>query len=167
MPTWALTLPWRWIGGGLIALAIVAAIWSHFAGDARTRDKLEERTAERDKLVQQSSTVLVAIRHASENPGLSWENAAGQVVALGEDHKQLKKSVDQQNQRIDDMAREAVRLKAEADEWQRIADRAEAQRRSALRRLSDMEITPGTRDDCLQLLREAEEALDLAREAGL
>ena len=31
----------------------------------------------------------------------------------------------------------------------------------------DMTITPGTREDCMTLLREAEEALDLVREAGL
>ena len=86
------------------------------------------------------------------------------------DHDQdgsLRAELDNQSQAIDDMAREAVRLRKKADEMKVIAAKAQAQRQAALRQLSDMSITPGTRDDCLALLKEANEALDIAREAGL
>ena len=120
-----------------------------------------------ETLVEEAGAVLAATRVAADNDRLKWEGAAGQIVALGEDHRAAKAAIAEQNLAIDEMAREAVRLRKKADELQAIANRAEAQRRAALRRLSDMTITPGTREDCMTLLREAEEALDLVREAGL
>lgn len=120
-----------------------------------------------EALTEQAGTVLLATREASDNPELKWEQAAGQIVALGESNRALKVAITQQNQAIDDMAREAVRLRAKAAELKAIADKAQAQRQVALTKLSDMAITPGTRSDCLVLLREAEDALDLVREAGL
>ncbi len=70
-----------------------------------------------------------------------------------------------QNEAIDDLARREVAAKAEAKRLTEIARKAEAQRASAMRRLSDMSLTPGTRQDCVQLVREAEEALDIAYRA--
>jgi len=115
----------------------------------------------------QANSVLAAARVAADNPRLTWGGVAGQVYALGDDRRALTAAIAAQNVAIDDMAREAVRLRAGAAELKRIADLARAQRQSALDRLADMAITPGTRDDCEQLLREAEEALDLVYEAGL
>lgn len=120
-----------------------------------------------EELTQEAATVVLAIRQASENEEVTWQTASGQVIAMGESNRSLKAAVARQNQTIDDMAKEAVRLKAKAADLKKIADRAEAQRQSALRRLSDMSITPGTREDCMVLLKEAEEALNLVREAGL
>jgi hypothetical protein len=117
-------------------------------------------------LAEQAQTVVLAVREASGNDAVTWDTARGQVVALGISNRSLKGAIAEQNASIDAWAREAAARKAEAAEWKRIADKAEAQRRSALRRLSDMAITPGTRDDCMTLLQEAEAALDLAREAG-
>ena len=151
---------YAYIAAGLLLLAIVAGVVLHFKADARTRDKLATLEA-------QAKDVLVATREASSNPKLSWEGVAGQVTALGESNRTLRVSIGTQNDRIDQLAREAVAARAKAAELKKIADRAEAQRASALKRLSDMGATPGTRDDCLTLLREAEEALDLVREAGL
>lgn len=118
-------------------------------------------------LTEQAAGVLTATRHASGNPKLKWEGAAGQIVALGEDHRNLLETLNSQNLQIDEMAREAVRLRARSSELRHIADRAQAQRAAALKRLSDMATTPGTREDCMTLLREAEDALDLIYEAGL
>ncbi|MDZ4307543.1 hypothetical protein [Allopontixanthobacter sp.] len=120
-----------------------------------------------DVLSQQAGTVLVALRLASDNPELEWTGAAGQAQALGDSKRDLEAAIEVQNRRVDELAREAVRLQAKAAELQLIADQAKAQRRAALARLSDLSITPGTREDCTILLREAEDALDLIYEAGL
>lgn len=120
-----------------------------------------------DALGRQAGTVLVALREASDNPDVRWDDAPLQIAALGASNRNLKEAIAIQNDRVDRMAAEAVRLRARADELHAIAERAQAQRKAALARLSDMAITPGTRADCETLLREAEDALDLVREAGL
>lgn len=112
------------------------------------------------------SAVSVALSDATGAP-VKWQEAPAQITALGDSVRDLKASVTRQNKAIDDMAREAVRLKAEAAELRRIAEKAKAQRAAALAKLSDMAITPGTRADCEMLLAEANAALDLVREAGL
>lgn len=155
-----LGLPWKLIGIALAALALVSAVALHFRGDARTR-------AERDGLLVWQSDVVDATREAADNPKLTPDGTAGQIIALGMSNDLLKASIDAQNQRIDELAADAVRLKARAADLKKIADKAEAQRQSALRRLSDMALEPGTRDDCMMLLREAETALDIVKEAGL
>lgn len=151
-------------GGSLLLLALIVGLtlrgtyWKHDA------TRWHERF---DTLRGEAGVVLHATRAAADNPKLDWPQVAGQVVALGESNARLKDSITVQNRAIDDLAAEAVRLRAHAAELRRIADKAEAQRASALKRLSDLSITPGTREDCLQLLREAEEALDIAYKAGL
>ena len=152
------TLPWKLIGAGLAALALIAIVWAHFASDSRTR-------ADLTKLKEQAGAVLFATREAADNPDLSWQDTAGQIVAMGESNRSLKGEIAATNLRIDEMARQAVAAKAHAAEMVKIAAKAKAQRAAALRQLSDMAATPGTRDDCLALLQEAEEALDLVHEA--
>lgn len=120
-----------------------------------------------ETLTAQAAGVLVALRSASDNSELTWAGAGGQALALGDSNRTLKVAIAEQNATIDDMAREAVRLRARADELKALADRARAQRAAALKELGNMAATPGTRDDCLTLLREAEDALDLIYEAGL
>lgn len=150
---------------GLIGLGLLfAALWGTAFYFKVDRDRIQSKF---DALTQQAATVLVALRTATDNPKADWENAAGQIVALGQSNRDLKQTLSDQNMRIDDMAREAVRLRARGAQLKEIADRAEAQRRAALNRLSDIAITPGTRTDCMALLREAEDALDLVKEAGL
>lgn len=147
-------LPWKLIGAALAALALIAVIWSHFASDARTRRDLA-------KLTEEAGAVLFATQQAADNPDLTWTDTAGQIVALGESNRALKGEIAATNLRIDEMARQAVAAKAHAAEMVKIANKAKAQRAAALRQLSDMAATPGSRDDCMALLREAEEALDL------
>lgn len=145
---------------GLVFLLVLA--WGLRVDHLRAdwKDRFEGLTLE-------AASVLGSTRRASDNPELEWKDAAQQIDLLGEDHRAAKQAISEQNQAIDDMAREAVRLRKRADELQRIADQAAAQRREALRRLSDMTLTPGTRADCETLLAEAEEALNLVRDAGL
>ena len=116
-------------------------------------------------LHDQAVLVLGAIQTATGHPA-KWATAPGQIVALGETVRSQRVAIEDTNRRIDEMAREAVRLRAQADQLQEIARRAEAQRQAALRRLGDMAATPGTRSDCMTLLREAEDALDIVREAS-
>lgn len=147
---------------GVAALLIAAGIGIkvHLSADQRTEAQLET-------LTDQAAIVVLAVREAADDPEATWETVPGQVTALGENNRRLKDGITLQNARVDEMAREAVRLKAEAAELQAIADRARAQRKAALDRLGDMAATPGTREDCMTLLQEAEAALDLVREAGL
>lgn len=159
IPLPAISLKAAWRIGLLVILALLIA-W------ALRLDHLRAGWKERfGVLTDQAGQVVLALEHAT-GEAAEWETAPGQVVALGDAVRQRDEAIRVNNQRIDDMAAEAVRLRAKAAELKAIADRAEAQRRSALKRLSDMAITPGTRADCLTLLQEAETALNLVREAG-
>lgn len=145
---------------GSVSLALLVAVgglylWGHHWKAVAARWSTE------------AGQIVIALRTASGNPKADWQTAPGQIVALGEANRSLKIAIDDSNSRLDLMAQEAVRLRARSEELQEIARRAEAQRRAAYARLSDMAITPGTRSDCMQLLREAESALDVVREAGL
>lgn len=150
---------WKPIGATLAALVILWSIFSHFADDRATRAALETLRSE-------AGTVVIKLQEASGNPKVEWSTAAGQITALGESNRSLSQSIAIQNERLDDMARQAVRARAKAVELKAIADRAEAQKASALKRLSALSVTPGTRADCMQLLREADEALNLVRSAS-
>lgn len=136
----------------LLACAFLWNRWDHWKAVA-------------DKLAEQAGRVVFALEQASGEE-VDWKTAPGRIVVLGESNRLLKDSIAVQNRAIDDMAREAVRLRARAAELKLIADKAQAPRRAALTRLSDMTITPGTRADCMTLLREADEALNLVRKAG-
>lgn len=153
-------LPWRYIGAAVGVIALLWAVVSHFDNDRDTREAL---AALRDE----AETVVLAVQAASGNDDVEWHTVPGQVIAMGESNRAMKIKLTAQSQAIDEMAREAVRLKAKAAELKRIADKAQAQRKAALERLSDMAITPGTRSDMVVLLREAEAALDTVAEAGL
>lgn len=149
-----LTRHWKLIGIGLLTVALTIAIvrGNHWRDIAH-------------RWQSEAQTVVIALREASGNNKVAWDTAAGQIVAMGESAKAKDAAIALQNERIDDLARRAVQARARADELRRIADRAEAQKASALRRLSSMAATPGTRDDCMTLIREADEALNLVREA--
>lgn len=123
--------------------------------------------ADLEALRKEAGTVVVALKEASDNQTVTWATAPGQIIALGESVHSLKASIAEQNATIDEMAKQAVALKAKAADLKKIADKAQAQRQAALTRLSDMAITPGTRSDCMVLLKEAEDALDTVRSAGL
>jgi len=148
------------IAGGLVLLGLLT--WGLRLDDLRGRYK-----AGLEQLAAEATGVLAATRVASSNPELNWESVPGQVIALGEDRRDLEASVARLNRTVLEMAEDAVRLRAEAAERTRIAERARAQRDAAYKRLGDLSITPATRTDCMQLLREAEEAIDLLRQAAV
>lgn len=120
-----------------------------------------------DHLAKQAGQVIIALRLATDNPKADWETAPGQIYALGDSNRRLKGEIANTNRALDDMAAEAVRLRKRAEDLQEIARKAEAQRRAAYARLSNMAATPGQRSDCMMLIREAEEALNIVKEAGL
>jgi len=146
---------WKHIAAALAVLAVVSAVILHFRTDGRVRDKLAEAVA-------WQATVIDATRKASDNPKVNRATTPGQIVAMGESLRDLKESVALQNEAIDELARREVAARAEAKRLTEIARKAEAQRASALRRLSDLSLTPGTRQDCVQLVQEAEDALNIA-----
>jgi len=149
---------WKLIAAVVCVLGIALSVTMHFRNDAKVRAELSD-------LKDSAQTVVLAVQAASGNNDVTWKTAPGQIIALGESNRRLKDSIAVQNASIDEMAREAVRLRKHASEMQAIAAKARAQRASALARLSDMAVTPGTRADCLQLLAEAEAALDIAHGA--
>jgi hypothetical protein len=149
-----------WIGAGLLVLAVIFAVSQHFSRDDEMRDKIT-------RYEQWGGQVIVATREASGNEDMGAKQVVGQIVALGNSNRSLKVALDNQTEAVNKLAQEAVRLRAEASELRKIADRAKAQRQAALDRLSDLSITPGTREDCLTLLSEANEALDLIYSSGV
>lgn len=153
----------RWGGGIGIALAL-AWLWLGWSGAERRLDALQKKY---DVLTEWSGNVIFATRTASDNPALGFDTTPGQIVALGSAHKALKFELAEQNRTIEQLARDAVAARAHAAELRKIADRAEMQRQTALKQLSDMALSPGSREDCLVLLSEAERALDIVYEAGL
>lgn len=146
------------------ALAIVALIGffvdRHFSEDKRIRD-------ENSVLVAWQGDTVEAVKEATGNRKSTAETAIGQIRAFGDSYRALRIELDSTNQTLVEMAQEAARLKAKAVELRKIADKAERQRAAAYKRLSDMALSPGDREDCMAMLRDAEEALDIAREAGL
>lgn len=150
---------WKLIGIAVILSALIAWGLRVDSLRAKYKDALAIMAA-------QAQVVVIKLREASDNSSVTWETAPGQIVALGNSNRTLKGEIVAQNATIAQWAREAADRKAEADEWRRIAAKAEAQRASALRTLGGMAVTPGTRDDCMTLIHEAEEALNLARENG-
>lgn len=146
---------WKWIAAALALLAVVTSVALHFRADRKVRDALA-------KLQDEAETVVLATQAASGNDGVRWDTTPGQIVAMGESLRSLKQSIAVQNEAIDELARREVAAKAEAKRLTEIARKAEAQRASALRRLSDLSLTPGTRQDCVQLVQEAEDALNIA-----
>lgn len=154
-PWWLRLALSRWLHYALLVLA-AWAIWQR-------GDMWKERF---ETLAHEAGVVLVAISQASDNPDVRWKSAAGQVLALGDSNRDLKQAIEVQNSTIAEMASEAVRLRAKAADMKQIADRARAQRASALRRLSDLSAPPPVRRDCELLVREANQALDMLRQEG-
>lgn len=148
---------WLKLGIPLLALFAIAGLWTW--GNGWKKDA-NEYLAEINAIVSVTKT-------SSGNNNVTRKNVKEQISALGDSNRILKISIDNQNAAIDQLAREAVEARAKSEELQKIADRALAQRRSAMSRLEEMTVTPGTRGDCEQLLSEANRALDIVYEAGL
>lgn len=154
--------PWK-IGGIAAGIALLLAVgWGTRVNHLRAG--WQDRWTILDG---QARGVLAATQSASDNPKLKWSGVTRQINELGGAISGLKRGIENQNRSIADMANEAVRLKAKASELREIANKAQAQRKVALARLDDMATTPGTRADCQALLKEADDALNVVRDAGL
>lgn len=116
---------------------------------------------DRNNWVDIATNMLTAIKHASDNEDVTFKSAPDQILAIGDSNRVLKISLDQQNAKINEMAKEAIRLKADQKRLEEIANKAIAQRKTALEQLNKKAITPGKIQDCKLLVQEAEEALDL------
>lgn len=120
-----------------------------------------------DKLASEAAKVVIAIKEASDNPGLKWADAAGQVEQIGMSRKAWKGTAQLQSARIDELGIETARLKALNADLRKKAEAQIAKRDKAIARLESSALTPGERSDCARQLREAEEALDLVYAEGL
>lgn len=120
-----------------------------------------------DALTEQASVVLTSARAASDNPRLSWRDAAAQIDLIGTSRREWKSTADLQSARIDALGAETARLKALSAEAQAKARAIIAKRDTAIARLSAMALTPGDRADCVAQLNAAEAALDLVYQEGL
>lgn len=147
--------------GVIIALGLLYTMWQS------AEDRSDGWEAKYDEAVGHLGQMLGALRIASGNQELQLEGATGQIYALGDSNRRIRIELDETNQTVLAMAEEAVALKARAEKLQQIAERAERERDQALSELRSEALTPGTRDNLVKLVEEAEAALDLVRETGL
>lgn len=148
-------LPWKWITLGVGVLALGASITAWYY---KTENK---------NLLAEIKTVVTAIQIASDNKKVTWKSAAQQILALGDSNRSLKISIEKQNKSISDMMHESIQLKKDKKELEALVAKAQAQRAAAVKDLATRAKTPGSREDCKLLIKEAEEALDLAFELGI
>lgn len=148
--------PWKIgtiVGGTTTVLASGIAWWCWDGWDSTLADLSD--------LQAKVTNIVTAVQISSDNKDITVDTAAGQIVLLGDSNKTLKVEIEKQNKKLDDMAAEAIRLKAKQKDLQEIADKARAQKEAALKKLSDLTIEPEIKRDCETLVKEADRALDL------
>lgn len=110
--------------------------------------------------------ITVALEHATGR-NLDPENAAKAAEGIGYD-LQAERTVRQtQTLKINELQTETERLAKLSDEWRVKALAAIAKRDDAIRKLAVMANDPGKREDCVEQLKEAQAALDLAYRSGI
>lgn len=97
-------LPWKLIGYGVGALALIALIAMVLGW-----------RAERNELRAWQAEVVSATREASDNPRLKAKDAAKQIRLLGTAIADLKAGVSRQNAAVNALATESERQKGEAE----------------------------------------------------
>jgi hypothetical protein len=143
---------------GIPAIVLIAIVWLW-----------NDRNGWKDKAngyLAELNSIVVVVRTASGNPEVTGDTVKEQISALGDSNRSLKISLDQQSLAVDEMAKEAIRLKAKNKELQEIANRARDQRSAAMNKLSEMTISPSEAQTCEELIDEANRALDLVYEQG-
>lgn len=142
---------WKWIGVGLVTLGLIASTFYY--------------KHEYNKYFGYATEMLVAAKQASQNQKLTYANAPAQILYIGDSNRQLRMSIDTQNQAIADMAAEAIRLKANQKELKQIVDQAIKQREVATKKLTQMINRPESeKKPYVDLCKDAEDALDLIYE---
>ncbi len=154
--------PWKPIAIGLAVAFVLMSAWGlrvdHLRGQAREQYAV---------LHLQADSVVAATQVAAENPTLKWSDVPQQIAGLGASYAALKGTVADQNSTIAGMKAEGDRLRAEGAQLRQEVAAAQAARASALDRLTQMANTPGDRQNCPAMLKQAESALDLVRDNGL
>lgn len=149
-------IPWRLIGG--IATALALAWLAH----SRAYWKTSYET-----LHAQAEAVVISIKTASGNDYVNWDIAAAQVLTLGDDKRKWQHTSETQSAEIQTLNDETQRLRAESEQMRKAVAAAQAKRASALKKLEDIKTTPAERKDCEAMLKEANDALDTAYQAGV
>ena len=153
--------------GAYIKIGVAIAFALLLAHDRRVDHLRGEWKAKHETLSAEAGAVLATIRTASNNPGLKWPEASGQVEAIAASRKEWKATSQLQSSRIDDLAMETARLKALSNQARTKAQIVIAKRETVIKRLESQILTPGQRMDCVSQLQEAEAALDLVYKEGL
>lgn len=148
---------------GIVTILIIVGL---FAWGVRV-DHLREGWKSRfDDLVDQSGKVLAAVRIASDNPKLKWQDTAAQVEALDASLTQWRGTARTQSDLIDTMGRDSERLRAENDALKVKVRELNQKRASLIAQLQQDALDPGDRADCWAQLRATEDALNLLYREG-
>lgn len=152
-----------------IALRILGSRWLHYALLSLAAwgawQRADHWKAKYDALHKEAGLIVAAIEQATGYRP-AWKEAPGAIVAMGQTVRSQRVEIEATNQRLDDMAREAIQRRANAVRKREIADKARASRRAAHAKLATMAATSSETQDCMSLLGEAETALNLLREAS-
>ena len=139
----------------------VALLWG-----VRLEHLRADHQARADALQDQAVAVVAAIRIATDNPKAGWKTAPAQIQAMGESLNELTDAIDHSNGRIEALATEGKRLRAEGDRLRKLADRALAERQGTIRQLDRLTAAPAESRTCEVALAETEKAFDLLYDGG-
>ncbi len=122
-------------------------------------------------LADEKRAVVVAVNRALPDADndidyvqrVTWDNAAEQIDQIGSARRSIRIELNNNNKRIDKMARELVAAKADRDRLRAIYKQAQAMRDAAAEKLSDMHLTPEEEANCLLADRTAREAQNIIR----
>jgi hypothetical protein len=98
-----LSLPWKLIGYGVGALALIGLLLT-----------INGWRVERNRLRAWQTEVVSATRTAADNPKLGKKDVAAQIKLLGQAITDLKAGIAKQNAAIDAMGKESARQQADA-----------------------------------------------------
>ena len=147
-----------------VAIALALAVAGFVAWAFRV-DHL--RAYWHDRYVTETGTVNASIANAIGNPDLKWKDVSQQVDRYAKGHAELQRQTIAANATINAMGAEAARLKRLNADMRAKADKAIAQRQTAIDRLARQALDPGERENCQQQIAAAQAALDLIYEEGL
>lgn len=154
--------PWKPLGIAMSVAFVLMTAWALRVDSLRAEARDQYAT-----LHLQADAVVAATQVAAENPTLKWADVPQQIAGMGAAYATLKGTVADQNSTLAGMKTEGDRLRAQGAQLQKEVAVAQAARASALDQLTQMANTPGDRQNCPTMLKQAESALDLVRDSGL
>lgn len=154
--------PWKW---GTIGLGIALALCAGWG--IRVNSLRGSWETKYTALDGQAQSVLMATQQATNNPDLKWPGVPAQITALASSNLALKSSIDTVNGKLTQMNTDYLNLKASGDALRSQLATAQAGRQSALDQLKAMAVVPGDPKNCPALLKQTQDALDLAYGSGI